>query len=517
MRSSPVNRCAARRALGRLALVLAAPLCAHAQSEPEVAGTPGRMFSIVPSISITETLTDNSGLTSSNRRSDLITQVSPGLRITSTGGRVRGFLDYALSGVLYARGSASNEFQNFLSAAANVEAVENWAYVDVASSISQQVVSAFGTRSTDPSLTNPNQTETRTFSLSPYVRGTLAGAADYEARLTRSSTSNDAASASDVTTTQASLRIGQRSSLAKLGWSADASHQVVDFSAGRQTENDQIRGVLSYAIDPELRFSAIGGYEANNYVSLDKEGHRIWGLGADWTPSERTRLSASTEDRFFGKSHSLVFQHRSARTAWTFSDTRDVSTGFDQPTLGTRGTAFDLFFSLFASQQPDPLLRARLVEEFLLAAGIPRDAVIFSGSSASAVTLQRRQEVSLALLGLRDTVVLSASQSKASRLDSVVVVSDDFANGNVVRERGLNATWSHRLTPQTALSVTGSISRASGTVGNQSTNLRTIFLAWSGRLGPRTSFSLGARRAAFRGSSEPYDETAVTATLSFQL
>jgi uncharacterized protein (PEP-CTERM system associated) len=320
-----------------------------------------------------------------------------------------------------------------------------------------------------------------------------------------------------VTTTDWSLRVGERSGLTKLGWSADASHQVIDFSAGRQTENDRIRGVLSYAIDPELRFTAIGGYEANNYVSVDKQGHRIWGLGADWTPSERTRLSASAEDRFFGKSHSLVFQHRSARTAWTFSDIRDVSTGFDQPTLGSQGTAYDLFFSLFASQQPDPVLRARLVEDFLLAAGIPRNAVVFSGSSASAVTLQRRQEVSLALLGLRDTVVFSASQSKATRLDSVVVVSDDFANGNLVRERGLNATWSHRLTPQTALSVTGSISRASGSVGNQSTNLRTIFVAWTGRLGPRTSFSLGARRAAFRGAAEPYDETAVTATLSFQL
>src|SRR5512143_3796182 len=107
MRSDRVNRRAAQRIVSRCLLLAAVvPVCGHAQPSgvPEATSgaayssvpnqfsrapeaTTGRTFSIVPTFSITETFTDNRDLTSTNRQSDLITQVSPGLRMTSTGGR----------------------------------------------------------------------------------------------------------------------------------------------------------------------------------------------------------------------------------------------------------------------------------------------------------------------------------------------------------------------------------------------------------------------------------------------
>src|SRR5678815_3815882 len=111
MRSDRVNRRGARGIASRCLLLAAAlPACAHAQSTAAAEGTPGRTFSIVPTFSVTETFTDNRHLTTNNRQSDLITQISPGLHMTSTGGRVRGFFDYSLTGLLYARDSSSNEF-----------------------------------------------------------------------------------------------------------------------------------------------------------------------------------------------------------------------------------------------------------------------------------------------------------------------------------------------------------------------------------------------------------------------
>src|SRR4051794_31540254 len=75
-----------------------------------------RKISVVPSLSINERLTDNSRLVTNSKEWDLVSQVSPGIRIQSNGGRVRGFLDYVLTGVGYARNTASNEFQNSLNA-----------------------------------------------------------------------------------------------------------------------------------------------------------------------------------------------------------------------------------------------------------------------------------------------------------------------------------------------------------------------------------------------------------------
>ena len=155
-------------------VVAVAAASVHAQTAVVPEGAGGRGFSVVPTFALTETVTNNALLSSNDRRSDLITQVTPGIRMNSTGGRFRGFLDYSLTGIAYARNSASNEFQNSLNSFVNLEAVENWAFVDFRANISQQVISAYGTRTADSSLINSNRTEVRTFGISPYVKGRLA-------------------------------------------------------------------------------------------------------------------------------------------------------------------------------------------------------------------------------------------------------------------------------------------------------------------------------------------------------
>ena len=488
----------------------------HAQTATPPEGAGGRTFSVVPSLSITETLTDNSRLVNVGQQSDLITQITPSLRISSTGGRVKGFLNYSLNGLAYARHSQGSNFQNSLNALANVEAIENWAFLDASANISQQSISAFGTQSTDPNLVNGNRTEVRTYNLSPYVRGRLADLASYEARLTHTGTSNSSTAASNSSTDEAKLRLGGDSPLRVLSWSADATRQVIDYTAGRRTEDNSVRGELHFAVDPQLQLTLIDGRESNDYVSLDKQSHNTPGWGFDWKPTERTRISAQREQRFFGNSHSYLFEHRTPRSVWTYRNTRDIATGFGQPTAGSLGTAYDLFFTQFASQQPDPVLRATLVNNFLQANGIAPTTPVFGGSLASAVMLQRRQELSFALLGIRDTVTFTASQSDARRLDTVVVVADDFANGNNLRQRGFSVNLAHRLTPMAALNLIASMDRTGGSTAAQSTKLRSISLAWSGRLGPHSSGSMGARHSVFDSPTNPYKETALTAGLTLQ-
>ena len=104
-------------------------------------------------LSVSEVYTSNVNLTS-NSRSDLITQVSPGIRITSKGGRVQGSLDYSLTEQLYARNSSGRRSQNALNATGNAELLENWAFVDFGGVVGQQSVSAFGAPTGDGSAIN---------------------------------------------------------------------------------------------------------------------------------------------------------------------------------------------------------------------------------------------------------------------------------------------------------------------------------------------------------------------------
>ena len=493
-----------------IGLMAMAALSSHAQDSVD-----RRAVAIVPRFSVTQTLTDNARLSADNKRFEAITQLSPGVHISSNAGRIQGSLDYALNGVVHARDSSASNLQHALRAFVRAEAVENWAYLDASASISQQNIAALGTQSPDPALNNSNRTEVSTFSIAPYVRGSLGGIANYEARLHHAGTNSDTSNA-DSTTTAATLRLSSDRQWARLGWFADASHQVVDFHAGRETESDRINAGLSFVVGPELSFSARGGREINNLVSLDRQSHVTSGFGLVWNPTERTRFTLDRDRRYFGHSHSIRFEHRTPKTVWKYLDVRDVSSGASSNSVANPVTVFDLLFAQLASEVPDPVQRALIVNDFMQRMGISPNALAVGGFLTAASSLQRRQELSFALIGVRTTITVSGFRTEGSRLDTVSTVVDDLANGNVLRQRGLSVTAAHRLTPDSSLMLTASQLNTSGTVGDRSTRLRSGLLTWSSRVGSRTHLSLGARHVRFASNTTPYTESALIGTLTLR-
>jgi len=348
------------------------------------------------------------------------------------------------------------------------------------------------------------------------VKGRLASFVDYEARLTQNWTRNSTSDEANYNNSLATLRFEGDSRLRSVSWSADASVQVYDYTVGRRTEDDRVRGFLYFTINPQLRLSLSGGLESSNISSINKETNSTPGAGVEWSPTERTLLAAQYEKRFFGSSHTLKFEHRTPRTVWRFTDTQGVENGFGQPVAGQPGAAYDLYFAQFASVQPDPVLRAGLVDQFLRANGIAPTAQVYSGSLAAAATLQRRQDLSVGFLGIRDTITVLGSQTRGKRVDPLSTAVDDFANNNLVRQRGVSLSWAHRMTPTAALNLATSVDRASGSVASQETTLRTVRLFWGDHFGPRGDYSLGVRHSSFSSSIAPYTETGVTATLGLR-
>ncbi|CAN5394212.1 hypothetical protein BH11PSE9_BH11PSE9_01350 [soil metagenome] len=511
-----------KRAVGvpLVGLMVMATVGEPARAQEAPTATSGRAFSIVPSLSLTETLTDNTGLTSANKESEFISQVSAGLHVSSNAGRIRGSVDYSLTGYLYANGTQKNGLQNTLSALATAEAIENFAFVDVAATISQQAISAFGKQTVDPALNNANRTEVATYSLSPYVRGRFLETGNYEARLTQSGTKSDTQStgtgSSDSSTTEGRLHFGAGTPLGRLTWATDASAQSIDFKDGRRSEIDSLKLSLTYAISTELQVSLNGGREANNLTSVDKESHWTSGASLKWQPTERTKLVAEGDRRFFGNSHRLSFEHRTPRTVWMFSDSQDISSGSDQPSAGGIGSAYDLLFTQFASAYPDPILRAQMVNDYLRARNISPTSQIIGGFQTSGVTLTRSQILSFALLGLRDTVTFSATRTSSRRIDTLTTTTDDLSNGDNIRQLVYSADASHRLTPDSSINLIVSQQKSLGSSTAQSTTLRSYVILWSGRVSSRLNASVSARHAKFTSVTEPYTENAVTASLQLK-
>jgi uncharacterized protein (PEP-CTERM system associated) len=499
-------------AMGASALLLmAGSTCAQTDAE----ASNKRSVSVVPRLSVTETFTDNVRLNEVTKQSDQTTEISAGLRMNIESPRLKTYFDYALTEIVYAHDEALKHNQNALTTFGTFDAIDNWALVDFSGTISQQAISAFGTQSISSNAINTNQAEVSVYRISPYVRGHLGGIGDYEARYSRQVTQTDAVGASGIATVDGTFKLTGGSNSKSLGWSADVGQQNVSYSTGRATEVSHAKIGLSYGIGPQFKMLAEIGVEQQDLENTERQNYGTNSLGLEWRPSEVTKLSATFGHRAFGEVHNLNFEHRSARTVWKFTDSKDLSTSFGQPTQANQGKNYDLLFAQFASVEPDPTARAVLVNNYLQSNGIGTGAV-FNSFLTAAVSLQRRQELSFALLGVRDTIIVTSSRSESSRLDTLSTGQDDLANANLVRQQGLSLNYAHKLTPDYTLGVIVMQQKSSGLTALQDVNLSSFNANLTGKIGKSSSATVGARRIVFEGSALPYAETAFTGNLNLQ-
>ena len=478
-------------------------------------------WKITPSVSVQETATDNVGL-NQERKSDWVTDVTPGISIHGKGGRASLDFDYRLHNLYYAKDSSRNNTQNLLNARGTVEALENWLFIDAAASIAQQNVSAFrgSVNNTVATSDGGNTTETSSYRLSPYIKGELGSFAEYQLRYNYNTSRSGSSNVSDTDTREWTARLAGLAPMAQLGWALDGSVSRSDYSTGRGNEADSLRGVLTWHYDPQFRLLLIAGRESNDYLSVNKESHTIKGFGFEWSPTERTSLTARREDRFFGNNNNISFSHRTAGTVWKFSQSKDASVSTGQNRAGSAGTYYDLFYSMFASAIPDPVARSAYVNALLLNSGISPVAQMQGGFLSSGVSLQKRRELSFALLGVRNTVTFAATQSDSGSLSqgsgSGVTTGTDFANVNNVRQDGVSMNWSHKLTGLSTLTGSAAHLRSKGRGGASLATDETMYsLNFLTQLGPKTHAGLGARRVMTDGSTS-YTENALTGSLSHQ-
>lgn len=467
-----------------------------------------RGLTVTPALSITQRLTDNRNLTSANPQAESITVISPSVSLSTRSSKVRGSLDYSLNGVFYGRGTAANSVQNALSSSLQAEFIEGHGFVTAGATISRQSLSAFGVQGDRPSSINANSTEIRSISVAPTLRGRLFGEVEIDARFASSLVSVASGTTGDSIAHNAGLRLGDSSRA--LGWSLDLSRSLTDFDGGRQTIQDALRATVSFAPQPELRLFLNAGTERNNVQTASQRTSDTWGAGLTWQPSPRTQLGLTGERRFFGSSHSLNFSHRFKRSVVSYTDSRSST----QSTAGAGAplTLYDIFFTQFASLEPDPALRDLLVRDFLRAAGLNPNDRAPGGFVNSALSLQNSRNLSFALQGQRSTVVLSAFSTATRRLDTVSGAQDDLSRVDVLRQHGWNISASHRLTPNSSLVLSTAQQQTSG--GNAATgnSLKSVSVSWSSQLARRVSLSITGRHAQADGGN-PYDENSLSASL----
>ncbi|WP_428300735.1 TIGR03016 family PEP-CTERM system-associated outer membrane protein [Hydrogenophaga sp.] len=484
-----------------------------ATQPPAAAEVPPRAgIWVEPRVTVGATLTNNGTLASTNPQSEQVLEVSPGVRAILNKPRAKGFFDYSLTSLYHAQGTSGDNFRNALNANMTFEAVDNTVFLDASGIMSDEVISAFGTQSSGRS--DINRASTASFRLSPYVRGTLGGRVNYELRYSAEALDTDAAVRSDITVQSLSVRMRSELTGQSLGWSFDASTQDAEYSLGRRTRSDTVQGGLLYALNPQVLVTVTAGVEANDVITLTRESYNTAGLNFDWRPSDRTRLQAGIQRRYFGTGHNVSFEHRTGRTVWRYTDTRDVVNSPLESADASLGSIYGLLDSLYTSQEPDPIRRAQLVEAELVRLGLPPDARVFQSFLSSSATLDRSQQLSVALVGQRDVITLSLGRGDSRRLDPTLNLGDDFDIGGPIRQQSWGVNYAHRLTPITTYTIGLASQKNKSTVAGLDNRLTSFTLGLSTRISLRTSGSLQFQRTDYDRAIGSYGETAISAFIT---
>lgn len=465
---------------------------------------------VEPRVDMRLTATDNARLQAGQSQSEQTLEVSPGIRVVTNHARVRGFFDYALSGLYRLQNTGGDDLQHRLNTNAQVNAIDNWAFVDVTGTVSQQLISAFGPVA-GSSTTNANQTQTATYSVSPYVRGQFPANVTYEARYSVQGTKSKSNARSDSDTQGWSGRLARQVGAA--GWSLSADQQEVDYDQGRSIESNSVTGRFSYAWSPQWITGLTVGQETNDVLTPDKKSYSNYGVDLTWRPSDRTTLSASVNDRYFGRGHNLAFEHRAARVVVRVSDVRDVSTSPNANVNATLGTLYDLLDALYVTLEPDPVKRAQLVQAELTSRGLPGNLLVSQSFLVSQATLQRQQQLSVLMTARRGTFTVSYARGQSNRLLNNLTLGDDFDSTSRIKTDTLSFLYAHRLTPVTSANAALALQRSEGDLDTQRNSQYTLTLGMSTQLGRRTSGSVQLRRIHSNSGLNPYTENALVGNI----
>jgi uncharacterized protein (PEP-CTERM system associated) len=408
---------------------------------------------VSPDIGLRELYSDNPTLATTDRRSDLITQITPAIRVDGSGARFKASLYYSPSAIFYAHHSSEDRVANNLQALGTLEAAEKFFFVDVNGNISQGFISPLGAQPTDITTISSNRLEARTYAISPYVRGQAGSAFSYELRNRNTWTNTNSNALANIHATQWAGRATSPISL--FGWGLEYDQSEISYtSLDRPDYSSKLyRGRLYYQPDVDLRLSASAGREENNYVLQQQQSYYIRGVGALWKPGPRTTADLEYERRFFGPSRLARLEHRTRLTAWTLAYSRNGSNYQQELLRLPAGNTAALLDAIFAARITDPAERQAAVEQFMRASGTPAFLSNPLAFYTQQIFLQERLEASVGIVGKRNSVIFTGFRSKTTSLSSSVgaVVSDAFSTGSQFTQRGFGVNASHQLTAFTTL------------------------------------------------------------------
>jgi len=305
----------------------------------------GGTWSMVPSVSVTEIYTSNVNLASSSLAEDeFVTQVSPELSVSGEGRRMTTDFNYRMQAMYYS-GDISREDSvlHQLRSDVNVDLVEDWLFVDVDASLSQESIDPAGVRVLDDFSVTNNISDVSRVAVSPYLRHSFGQAVISEIRYSRSRINSESgqvpSSDVDVISLEATLLPGAR----RLGGRGSYVGQQNNFDTGEYSASRLLEFDLWYAVNPTFRLLVDSGWESNELdLRIGTERTEIkdsfWLVGFSWYPRASTLIESKYGERYFGKTYAmrLASTHRGMNASIDYIEDTSTVAQLQQDIINNR-------------------------------------------------------------------------------------------------------------------------------------------------------------------------------------
>jgi uncharacterized protein (PEP-CTERM system associated) len=480
------------------------------------APAPKRAWTITPNVTLEEIYSDNINLSPSNLAvSELVTEIAPGITIEGATKRLKAHLDYQAKQFIYGnQDNQNNNLQNSLNAFGTLELVENWLFLDANGSIGQQSLSAFGGAPGPGYAINQNSTETRNWSVSPYIKGRFWDEGNYEFRYQQTKQTTSSSSASGYSGDQLSGKVGSSIANSKLGWSVNYTRSNNSYNATPDSQETTLSGLLVYRFDPQLNLSLGVVNDKNDYAggSVTSNGPNII---LDWKPSPRTAMLAQWQKRTYGSTYNYSLSHRTPLSEVAYTLNRGITTQPNSLTYAGYGGLYDLLYLQLASSYPDPNARQTATQNLLNEYGLPANSTAPGEYLQNQVTLQKRQTLSYIKRGVRDVLTVSYTQTNSNALSTSSLLGASFGTISNIKQDGINVNLSHKLSGKSNLSATCSYLRSQSDDLNNFKSTQSMYgLSYAATLGQKSAFSASLNRNRFSASTSSYTENSITLLLS---
>jgi len=410
-------------------------------------------WTIVPSIEVGETYNDNVNLTPKGTEAwDVITTVSPGVRISGQTQRFNLAATYNPQGLIFARNTSDNTVQERLLGTARAEVIREALFVETSGSMDQEFVRATGPIANTTLTTNSNLQTVTAGSASPYLLQHAGSYFDSETRYRFSTVSTSGGAVAPQQINEARQVFTSGPWFDRLAWHITGDWTKIDRLTGTSdplggtSGKDELAGIdLKYRIYAGV--SLIGGaaYEKiiDQTLGFEPNGP-VWNAGFAYEPNPYLALSATYGRRFersdiganarYTPSPDLVFRGVYAQSIQTTP--AQIAGNLNQVTVGPDGT-------LVNSQTGLPVT----VNTTTVGATNPNSVFgIISGAF-----LEKRFEADIDVTRERNTYHASAYHVRQSG-QAAVLSSERIVGGSL--------GWTRQLRPELNSIVVGAYDKA---------------------------------------------------------